>query len=132
MKKQLLICMIMIVSIGLFTGCGDSNNANSAVIDDSLENAQTDSMNDAKERQEITDISEETDVYSTEAYPTEVYSETDEFEEEEMDIVMDSDVFSINGNSEGNRHNGGWVAEQGDWNYYAISGCIYKRKYSNR
>lgn len=111
----------MIVSVGLFTGCGDSNNATNTVIDDSLENAQTDSMNDMKGKQDTTDISEETDDYSTEAY-----LEADEFEEEKMDIIMDSDVFSINGNSEGNRHNGGWVAEQGDWNYYAISGRIYK------
>lgn len=43
-----------------------------------------------------------------------------------ISIAMDSDEFSVNGNTEGNRHNGGWVAEQGDWNYYGISGCIYK------
>lgn len=41
-------------------------------------------------------------------------------------MFSDSGEVSRNGNTHSNLKNGGWVAEQGDWNYYAIKNCILK------
>lgn len=54
-----------------------------------------------------------------------------EMDEENVEIHEDDmqgsiGTMNIDGTSEANRHNGGWVTEQGDWNYYCIDGMILK------
>lgn len=44
---------------------------------------------------------------------------------EEIANVEEDDT-NINGNTNMNLKNGGWVAEQGDWNYYLLWNCILK------
>lgn len=42
-----------------------------------------------------------------------------------QEVLIDEKI-SSNGNTHANLKNGGWVAEQGDWNYYAIHNSILK------
>lgn len=56
----------------------------------------------------------------------ETVDETSYSIDDTLETIVDPAYVSINGSTEGNRKNGGWVTEQGDYNYYAIEGDIYE------
>ena len=126
--KKLVVMLVMSVIFFMVSGCENSDTTE--VSNNNAEMNLYKENGDEKTEDEIcTDNRIEENISFNDIDYTQDSLILDS--EEETSIIVDSDEVSVNGNTEGNRHNGGWVAEQGDWNYYAISGCIYKENVVN-
>lgn len=106
MKK---ICMLLTFLLFVITvnGCGNTD-------DESVTNTMINTSEGS--------ISDEMDGEIENNSDIQVEDDSENMEEDNIvgSFISDSEEMSIDGISHTNKESGGWVTEQGDWNYYAI------------